>query len=460
MPTYTLTAPNGKTYDIEGPPGATEAQVRAEVLRRDPSAGQAPQSPAAAPAKTSQPVKGKPEQDIVGRIKNFMTDPNEAGRLWPGGPRIGPQIFKPVGDAARNLGKFLLPGSVPEAAAQVPAMLIPGGGVARALARPAASAVARGGAGAAMGKSPLEEGAKGLVQGVVGETLGGAGRAATRAVAPKVEKLFRMDDPTKLAKVAKKFIPGLGGTSAEDTITKVTSGEAQAQLSTNYTQALTGLFKQHGDPVVVLPSLERAGGKKATEQASRALAEIQDMERSLRTQLGDISRRANALEKLDALDAARKELQASLAKQWGKDGAAGLSKIGADYGAGKVFLKLFTGGRDTMTETRLKALRKGGQGELDWPTLQQTFERQAGRLRKKPNAKELEEALFRGEKNIGKRDIPGGVRHVGVGVPGFHAYAPIPHAPVRVGQPEITAEQVARAARMLGVRSLDDLLSQ
>lgn len=39
MPTYSMKAPNGRTYDIEGPAGATEDQVRAEILRRDPSAG-------------------------------------------------------------------------------------------------------------------------------------------------------------------------------------------------------------------------------------------------------------------------------------------------------------------------------------------------------------------------------------------------------------------------------------
>lgn len=40
MTTYTLTAPNGKTYDIEGPPGQSQDAVQAEILRRDPSAGE------------------------------------------------------------------------------------------------------------------------------------------------------------------------------------------------------------------------------------------------------------------------------------------------------------------------------------------------------------------------------------------------------------------------------------
>lgn len=38
MPTYQITAPNGKTYRIEGPEGATDEQIRAEVLRQFPDA--------------------------------------------------------------------------------------------------------------------------------------------------------------------------------------------------------------------------------------------------------------------------------------------------------------------------------------------------------------------------------------------------------------------------------------
>lgn len=51
MPTYQIQAPDGNTYRIDGPPGATDDQVRAEVLKQHPTAGtaKAPAAKAAAP---------------------------------------------------------------------------------------------------------------------------------------------------------------------------------------------------------------------------------------------------------------------------------------------------------------------------------------------------------------------------------------------------------------------------
>jgi hypothetical protein len=44
MTTYRISAPNGKTYQIEGPPGATREQVIQAVLAQAPEAGQAPET--------------------------------------------------------------------------------------------------------------------------------------------------------------------------------------------------------------------------------------------------------------------------------------------------------------------------------------------------------------------------------------------------------------------------------
>jgi hypothetical protein len=42
MTTYSISAPDGQTYTIDGPAGASQAQVEAEVLRQNPNAGKAP----------------------------------------------------------------------------------------------------------------------------------------------------------------------------------------------------------------------------------------------------------------------------------------------------------------------------------------------------------------------------------------------------------------------------------
>lgn len=40
MPLYRITAPNGLTYEIEGPDGASDAEVAQAVLAQYPDAGQ------------------------------------------------------------------------------------------------------------------------------------------------------------------------------------------------------------------------------------------------------------------------------------------------------------------------------------------------------------------------------------------------------------------------------------
>jgi hypothetical protein len=59
MPTYSIKAPNGKTYTVDGPAGATDEQVRAEVMRQNPDVAAAAATPEllAAPAPLSFSIK-------------------------------------------------------------------------------------------------------------------------------------------------------------------------------------------------------------------------------------------------------------------------------------------------------------------------------------------------------------------------------------------------------------------
>ena len=59
MPTYSITAPNGTTYNIEGPAGATRAQVIAKVREANPDVmGASAATPAA-------PVARQPVDDLL-----------------------------------------------------------------------------------------------------------------------------------------------------------------------------------------------------------------------------------------------------------------------------------------------------------------------------------------------------------------------------------------------------------
>jgi hypothetical protein len=59
MPTYAISAPDGNTYQIDGPAGASDDQVRAEVLRQHPGAG------TVAPAKPKPPGYDKAMADLT-----------------------------------------------------------------------------------------------------------------------------------------------------------------------------------------------------------------------------------------------------------------------------------------------------------------------------------------------------------------------------------------------------------
>ena len=76
MPTYQIKGPDGKTYRIDGPPGATTEQVKAEVIR---------QNPHLAPTAPTQPAPSAPRemsgvQTLAQAAVNFPRSAYELGK--------------------------------------------------------------------------------------------------------------------------------------------------------------------------------------------------------------------------------------------------------------------------------------------------------------------------------------------------------------------------------------------
>jgi hypothetical protein len=64
MPLYSISAPDGNTYQIEGPEGATKEEVVAAILRRNPDAAK----PKSIPGYVREAIKGIP-RGLVGGLE-------------------------------------------------------------------------------------------------------------------------------------------------------------------------------------------------------------------------------------------------------------------------------------------------------------------------------------------------------------------------------------------------------
>lgn len=107
MPTYEISAPNGKTYRIQGPAGASDAQVRAEVLRQFPEAGKASAPrPKRAPSLLEQ-FGAAAKNTVAGLVEGAAALPDTAAQaLGRGAASLfrDEQANAPANVAARSRG--------------------------------------------------------------------------------------------------------------------------------------------------------------------------------------------------------------------------------------------------------------------------------------------------------------------------------------------------------------------
>jgi hypothetical protein len=85
MPTYQIKAPDGNTYRIDGPEGASDDQVREQVLKQHPNAGGASQAAIPSPAAPQSSGIGDFVKSIPrGAVEGFMGAASALGRATAG----------------------------------------------------------------------------------------------------------------------------------------------------------------------------------------------------------------------------------------------------------------------------------------------------------------------------------------------------------------------------------------
>ena len=254
MPTYTIRAPNGKTYSIDGPPGATEAQVRAEIMRRDPSAGQPPKRrPFAAGVESAKTglTKGLPyalekqfgevtPEEEAAYMAALQASARKREQLLPGGPASLEQLM--AGDASLGalIGENLAYGA-PQMAATLAGGVV-GAAAGSGAAAPTVFGVPVGAtAGGILGATAV--GAPMFVGTNVDRATAGGQEALTRQEAGR--SLLAAPAQAAVEGVADRFIPGVGRLLGAPTrevaggiISRVARGGAKGAAAETITEPL------------------------------------------------------------------------------------------------------------------------------------------------------------------------------------------------------------------------------
>ena len=257
MPLYSISAPDGNTYQIEGPEGATKEEVVAAILRRNPDAAK----PKSVTGYVREAIKGIP-RGLVGGLEQAAVG---AAALLPEeyekpvvekakalAQRVAPTASlsyaeaptTKLAEALGSMGTFLVPGGIPARVAMAAAM---GAGEARQRAQQAGATPEEISRSTALGIIPgltdilpvermVSRFGKGAVEGVVGrvaEVLKTGGlEAAQEAAQGYAQNLIAQNiykpDQSPEENVAESAALGFGaGAVAQTLLDLVTHGRAR-----------------------------------------------------------------------------------------------------------------------------------------------------------------------------------------------------------------------------------------
>lgn len=408
-------------------------------------------SPDAKP--TLPPPSGptQPPRDLIGRVKAWATKPPTPGAT----DVTGFSRDNPVANTIRTVGGAVMPGSWPDLATDAALTAIPGYGLAKSALRGAAATGAGVGTAGLMGESMEDQALKSGVSSVLGEGAGGAARAAARWGQGAFSQTTK-----NFGDLVGRLVPSFKGATPQETVAKLANGTGYNQLGKDYGTAVQGVLTQHGDPVVLVPALERFG-KSPAMPASSALEAIQSIRRGLFSGGGDLARAGGAMEKAGWIEDAMREWQDALAKQLPPASMKVMDAAKANYARGMSILRVMGEGHEHMSKEALESLIQ--KGRINEPGIEKSFFLNEGKLRERFTPEEyaaMEKAIRRGEQNPLAMSQVGKPSKMSMGHGARVPYMSIPHAPIRIGKPEEVADLVSRVFRLLGATTAQSTLSE
>lgn len=273
MPTYQIKAPDGNTYSIQGPEGATQDQVQAEVLRQHPTAGDV--SKPGVMEDMLRALPGGLAKGITGTVGAPSSLVNMAGNLAgklvgrapiaDDDPRASTFLGIPTTGQMNNAvsaptGGFYEPKTVPGQYAQTaaefaPNALMPGSAAAR-IARVLVPAGASETAGQATKGTKAEPYARaiGALVGGVGEGLGeGAIASMGKPPAPTLEELWTQADA--LYDTAKNSGVAIKPTAYDDLVNQIGASVKEAGTNPKLHPKVAGVLESLNDERGTSPTL-------------------------------------------------------------------------------------------------------------------------------------------------------------------------------------------------------------